>query len=436
MVSKILGVDGQPMRRDVAHARTRALSGGPNRAFNEPYDSASMVDPHLENWQPYLGSVDSENIYRDRIVSRIRDIVRNSGWSSGAITRIIDNAIGSSLRPIPAPDYAVLARATGISAFDHTWAREFSKALDASWRTWAEADTYFDVSRTNNFSQTMALAFRHLLIDGDCLARIHWLPKRVGKGRAHYATGIELLDPDRLSNPQLRFDNENMRGGCEVDEHNATTAYFIRKAHQGDWFNAAKSLTWERVDRETKWGRPILVHCFTPDRASQHRGIGGIFTPILTALKMLAKYDQVELDSATISSIFGTYVTSPNKDLVAESLDDGEEGLGLGEYQTERGEFHDQNRIVLGNARIPLLFPGESIESVSATRPTSNFAAFETQVLNCLSSGLGISAAQLSNDFSKTNYSSSRSAMLEAYKTLHRRRHDFAVRFADPILLC
>src|ERR1019366_1362059 len=126
MVSKILGVDGQPMRRDVAHARTRALSGGPNRAFNEPYDSASMVDPHLENWQPYLGSVDSENIYRDRIVSRIRDIVRNSGWSSGAITRIIDNAIGSSLRPIPAPGYAVLARATGISAFDHTWAREFS----------------------------------------------------------------------------------------------------------------------------------------------------------------------------------------------------------------------------------------------------------------------------------------------------------------------
>jgi capsid protein len=38
----------------------------------------------LANWQPALWSPDNEiNIYRDRIVSRMRDLVRNDGWASG-----------------------------------------------------------------------------------------------------------------------------------------------------------------------------------------------------------------------------------------------------------------------------------------------------------------------------------------------------------------
>jgi hypothetical protein len=38
----------------------------------------------LANWQPALWSPDNEiNIYRDRIVSRMRDLGRNDGWASG-----------------------------------------------------------------------------------------------------------------------------------------------------------------------------------------------------------------------------------------------------------------------------------------------------------------------------------------------------------------
>jgi capsid protein len=54
-------------------------------------------------------------------------------------------------------------------------------------------------------------------------------------------------------------------------------------------------------------------------------------------------------------------------------------------------------------------------------------------VLRNVASGIGLSAQQVSNDWSDVNYSSARGALLEAWKTLGRRRHDFAEGFAAPI---
>src|ERR1019366_198751 len=435
-ISKILDASGHPIKTaSPVTTKARAMSGR-GRAFDQflPYDSAKYETQHMEGWHPVLTSPDQENFLRDTIVARQRDQIRNDGFASGAITRICDNTIGAFFRPIPAPDYQVLSRATGIKAFDHEWARDFTRALDANWRTWSEG-TYCDTARINNFSQQMFLAFRHFLIDGDALARVRWMPKRVGKGKAHYATAFELIDADRLSNPQLRFDNKYMRGGVEVDADSAPVAYYMREAHQGDWYNVAKSLTWERVPKETSWGRLNVVHVFSPDRAAQHRGIGGIFLPVLERMRMLFRYDRAELDAAIINSVFANFITSPNDhESTADALDSGEDGIGA--YEELRAEFHHENDIKIGEAKIPILFPGEEIKSVLANRPSSNFAAFESAVLNNISMGLGLSAAQLSNDFSKVNYSSARSAILEAWKTMSRRKNDFAVRFANPIRQC
>jgi lambda family phage portal protein len=431
--AKLLGPDGNPMNN--RPSKVRALAGG-GRFGNPPYDAASITSQHMADWQPYLWSPDAElNIYRDRIVSRIRDLVRNDGWASGAVTRILDNAIGPHLRPIPKPDFRYLAQLTGNAAFDHEWSKEYSRAIDAGWRNWAvnDLDHYCDATRNQDFSQMMRVAFRHKLVDGDALAVMLWLTDRIGYGKARYATAVQLVDPDRLSNPQLRFDQMTMRGGVEIDDHGAAIAYHIRKAHQGDWFSASESVTWERVPRETSWGRPVVIHDYDGDRASQHRGGAGIFAPVMQRLKMLIKYDGVELDSAIINSIFGAYLESPfDHEMAAEALDDDEK---LSFYQKTRSEFHGDkdHAIRLNNARIPILFPGEKINTVASTRPSENFEAFEGAMLRNVATGLGLSAQQVSNNWSDVNYSSARAALLEAWKTLHRRRHDFSQGFAGPI---
>lgn len=425
----ILGADGEPVKS----GRAGMLAGGDGRIGGPAYDAADLYGQHMAAWTPFLWSPDAElNPYRDRIVSRVRDLVRNDGWASGAVTRILDNAIGANLRPIAKPDHRYLAAVTGNPAFDHEWAKEFGLALNTNWRAWeADLGRYCDAARRQSFRQMMKTAFRHKLIDGDALAVMRWLPDRVGVGRARYATAVQLVDPDRLSNPQLQFDQQALRGGVEIDEYEAAVAYHIRKAHEGDWFSAMQSLIWERVERETSWGRPIVVHDFDGDRASQHRGGAGIFTPILQRLKMLIKYDGVELDSAIINSIFAAYVESPfDQELVGEALSDGDR---IGSYQTARREFHDEKKISLNNARIPILFPGEKINSVAANRPSNNFGAFESAFLRNAASGLGLSAQQVSNDWSDVNYSSARGALLESWKTLSRRRQDFSENFAGRI---
>lgn len=434
MSVKILGPNGEPLPPSNTKLKFNSLSG----SSRIPYDAADSSSDQLANWQPALGSPDNEiNIYRDRIVSRMRDLARNDGWASGTITRVLDNAIGANYRPIFKPDYRMLKLLTGNNAFDATWADEYGKVIEAHWRSWAnDPGLYCDVERKQTVSQMLRLGFRHKLLDGDALAILQYRTDRLGPGRGRYATTVQIIDPDRLSNPQQNFDMQNLRGGVEIDSDGAPVAYHIREAHMGDWWSGAKTMTWQRVQRETAWGRPMVVHDFDHERGAQHRGIG-ILAPIVQRLKMLIKYDQSELEAAILNAIFGAYIESPyDSQMVASALGDTVDSSGdeLSAYQTQRAEYYEDKRLNLQNgARIPHLFPNEKIVTISATRPTSNFDGFESAVLRNIAAATGLSTQQVTQDWSDVNYSSARAAMLEAWKTLTRRRDDFAVGFAQPI---
>ena len=428
----ILDASGNPMKPKIgAHGYA-----GYNYKSGMPYDVASNYGPNMETWQPVNWSPDSQiNSFRDRIVSRVRDLVRNDGWASGAVTRILDNCVGANFRPISKPDYRMLAQATGMKTFDATWANEFGRAVNSCWRSWANDENHYcDAARQLTMSQIFFLAFRQKLIDNDSLALMLWLPDRLGPGKARYCTTVQLLDSDRLSNPQNVFDMQTMRGGVMIDHLGAATAYYIRRAHQNDWYTAADSVTWDLVPRETPFGRPMVIHDYDLDRPGQHRGGAGIFTPILGRFKMLSQYDDVELQAAIVNAIFGAYVKSPfDPEIVAGALGDSHE---MSAYNQARSEFHGNNKLNLNGVRMPHLFPGEDIVPLKSERVNAAYSAFEGQMLRNFASATGQSYEQLSSDWSQSNYSSARGAMLEAWKTMSRRRSDFASGFCQPIFNC
>ena len=77
---------------------------------------------------------------------------------------------------------------------------------------------------------------------------------RLAKAKARVesagATCVQVLDSDRLSNPNGVADDDFIRGGVEKDRYNAPIAYHFRNAHPGDVLGStSKSMTWERVDR-------------------------------------------------------------------------------------------------------------------------------------------------------------------------------------------
>ena len=434
---QILDAAGQPMKP----LRKVALQGaGPGHT---PYDAADYQGEHTRDWRPGLYSQDvSANGYRDTIVARVRDVVRNDGWASGLVTRITDNVIGASFRPVSKPDYRALAAYTGDGRFDAVWADEYRRAADAHYRTWANDEgRYCDAERSKWMSLIYGVAFRHLLQENDALAVMQWAPERLGLGRARYATCVKLVDPDRMSNPQNRFDWKNVRGGVELDELEAAIAYHVRRAHQGDYWAAGESVTWERIEREDDYGRPIAVHYFEPEWSGQHRGSGtGIFTPVLQRLKMIFRMDVAELDSALLNALMFAVAESPfDHSLMEEAIGDEPAGGmmanndGVRNYQDGRAEFHDERRIRVGSSRIITAYPGEKYNIVKPERPNPNYAPFLKNALRNVAAAAGAAPHQITNDYSDVNYTSLVASLQEAWKTITRRRHNFGAGFCGPI---
>src|SRR4051812_27539009 len=431
--TRLLDASGTPVPAGaIARVRLRAHL---QQAYGQTpfaYDAADMQSQELGQWFPFLRSPDSEiNRDRDLMVARARDIVRNDGWAAGFTGRIVDNAIGAQFRLVSKPDLAALR--SGNKAFDAVWADEFAATVEAGWRMYADDPLRFcDASRTQTMVQLFHLALTHKVIDGESLAVLLFFPEFRGEYGARNATTVQIIDPDRLSNPFAGQDTMNMRGGVEIDALGAPLAYYIRKAEPTDWYAATESMMWDRIPRETSWGRPIVVHDFDRERAGQHRGLS-VLTPILARLKMLTKYDGAELQQAILQTVFGTFITSPfDQGQVMNALSDPDDPE-ITAYQGLRADFHSAKNLTLGGVRLPTMAPGEDIKTVSATRPGGNFSDFEHAMLRNVAAALGMSAAQVSQDYSRVNYSSARAELLDAWKTLARRRMDFAIGFASPI---
>jgi lambda family phage portal protein len=426
----ILDASGNPMvlitppASTPARPRTLAIRGDGITA----YDAASITSPETRDWNAFLTSPDVEiNFSRDTVVARVRDLVRNDGWASGAVTRVLDSVVGAEFRPSPEPNWRYLSLLT--PACDHIWADEFADAAEALWESWSQhPGRWCDGARRYTMPQLFNLAFRQKLVDGEALGVLLWLPERMGYGLADYSTSLQLIDTDRLSNPQLGLDTIHRRAGVEIDSYGAATAYHIRRAHQGDWFNAANSVIWDRIPRETDFGRPVVIHDFDSDRPAQHRAAGGLFTPILARMKMLSQFDAAELQAAIVNSVFAAYVeTSADVASMQDALS-APDPQGANPYAPMKDD-----RLKVGDGRLPVMRPGEKLVSVDSKRPSSGYATFENAVLRNMAAAIGCSAEQLSQDWSKTNYSSARAALLEAWKTLTRRRKDFGMGFASPV---
>lgn len=426
----ILDAAGLPMKpASKPGRRMRAGLASPGGA-RYPYDAGNPLAAEGSDWNPPLRPGDAALVDRQRIVARSQDLVRNDGWASGTIQTILDETVGLTFRLSAKPDYRALQRLD--RRLDATWAAEYAAAAEAEWRMHFVNDPllYGDVSQRMTIEQQFWISLRHRLVEGDAIAVAHFMPERQGPGGARYATAIRLVHPQRLCNPMMAADSRYLRDGVEIDDHDVPIAYHFRKGDPGAAWIDPEAMEWERVTREVAGWRRVF-HSFDALEIGQNRGVG-ILTPVVNRLKMLIKYDSAELQAAIVNAIFATFITSPfDTDLVQAGLDDG--GGELGAYQRLRDDFHEGAHLMLGNARLPHLFPGEKLESVGASRPGNGFDAFEHAMLRNVAAQTGNTAEQLSKDWSKTNYSSARGALLTAWKTMVRRRRDFALSLASPI---
>lgn len=401
-------------------------TGAPLRSSKSAaaYSASDRLSQELASFNPGLLSADAAYLpERDSIAGRVQHVVDNNGWASGAMQRFVDQAIGANFRFSWRPDWQSL----GI---DQQWVKENQSRVERKFRAYGnDPRRYVDAAEHNNLSGLLGLGFRSRLTAGETLGLAHWTPRP----DFEFATTIQIIDVDRLSNPHGAPDSDRLRGGVERNRFGAAQAYHIRASHPGDTMvNAGDNYRWERVARRTRWGRSRVLHHFEQERAGQTRG-KSLLTPVLEKLKMEDRWSKVEMQAALVNAVMAAFIESPfDQTMLADSMSDD---AGLSNYQAGRVEFHNQSKMNLDGMRIPTLYPGEKFSMPTASRPNAAFAEFERTALRYVAAAIGQSYEQLAQDWSSTNYSSARAALLESWKFLTARRDSFADGFATPIFV-
>ena len=390
--------------------------------MDTPFHGASPIHQDLALWQPSLTSADSELRFgRQLLVARIRDLVRNNGWADGSVSRYVDAVMGANLRLSAAPNW----RALGITS---DAAAELAQQMETLWAEWANDPQHrCDATRHDSFGLLAGLNFRHKVVDGEGLAVLHWDENR----RWRWRTCVEVVDPDRLSNPYGQPDSDDLRQGVVLDDFGGAIAYHIRVGHPNDGaLLSGDTYRWERVERETPWGRPIVLHDFDRQRAGQHRGVPRLASAIRDA-RMATNYASAEMQAAVVNAILAAYIESPfDHAFVGEALETNE----VGTYQDAREKFHDKREIRLNGLRIPTLFPGEKVTFQTAARPGGQFEPFMSVAQRNVASAMrGQSYEQATLDWMRSNYSSARGGLAEAFRSVIAERLASQSRTVTPI---
>lgn len=405
-----------------AERRGTARGGRYNaRAF----DAADPVGQDLGGWLPTLYSPDSAMAYdRKLIAARLQDLVRNDGWTSGAVTSYVNAAVGPNLRLSSKPDHLAL----GIT-FEQ--AVDLGQRLETLWRNYCtDPRHYCDARRQTTMGGLFYKGFRSRIVPGETILMALWRPQN----GFPFATTFDVIDPLRLSNPFDGADEEFLRSGVEIDGFGAARAYHFRKGHPGDFGLAgASGMEWERVEREWPWGRPKVIHYFRPDEAEGSRGVSPL-TPIVRRLKMMGKWETAEVQAAVANAVLAAYLeTSLPPDAAVDMLDNQDK---RDEFNTSRLDFYEAAPITLNGFRIPVVPVGDRVNFPTAARPNKEAGDFAKLSLRYVSAATGLNPSTISRDYSDTNYSSERAGMLEAWRTITTERRFYAQGVASPALLC
>lgn len=375
------------------------------------YTGASVSDPSIGSWRPGLQPSDDElRFEREMLTARSRDLDRNNGVAAGIAQTYIDNIVGVQLRLSSIPDHVVLGR-------DKDWAREWASQVEARWRTYA-ASKEFDAAGQMDFTQASNMVLRGAVHDGEAVALPMWREDRRTR------TCFMFIDPERLGDP---FGAQSIGGddGVERNEFGEPTAYWIRRRHPYAW-RVGDQEGFDRVPARFPWGRRRVLHVFDKQRSSQSRGKSW-FSAVMKDLKMTEHFSAAHLRKAVINAMIAAFVETPmDADSIAALFGDSDDSTKA--YLNAR---NGHNVKLQGGAVIPL-YPGDRLSAFDPKSPSAEYGSYMETLSRYVGVGLNLPYEIALKDFSKTNYSSARAALLEAHRFFNGRRRWLVAEWAQP----
>lgn len=394
-----------------AAPRVQAQQGSETR-----WRGASRVLRSMVSWIPHLGSPtrDLSSSERSTLVARSRDALRNHLLGRAAITRVRTNVVGTGLICFPQVDYEAL----GIS---EEAGERLNAQLEREWTLYAENPRECDAESSCNHYQLQALALVGALSGGDVFVTT----PQIERAGTLYSTRLQLIETDRICNPNGLPDTETLVEGIEFDALGSPIAVHICSGYPNDK-RLMPPLRWSRLEvfgRVTGRRRVLQVWC-DKERPGQKRG-APYLAPVLEPLQKLERFSSAELMAAVIGAMFTVFLK--------KDPEFSQGNLSLGGLGSEGGgyEADEAGHIQLGEGAIVDLAPGEEPVFAQPSRPSAQFDPFFNAIAKEIGAALELPLDELLLHYS-ASYSAARAAMLQAWRFYAMRRWWLVCDFCQP----
>lgn len=314
-----------------------------------------------------------------------RKLVRDNAYAWGVVDSIVSSVVENGIQA-----QSTLESEEGYDAEAVNWSR------DGVWDTWCEV---CDHNGEYTFAEIQRMAQREMIEAGEVLLHFVKTPNKTHRGITRpVPLAIELIEADRLAVDHDTYKHHKsgnrIARGVELDDTGKPVAYWVYPQHPSDVAIATDN-TPKRIPAAD------IQHLFRRERLGQTRGVSW-FAPVLSWLRDLGVYVDNELQASAVAACFSVFIRT---DGTPGGLN-GPSGSDTEDTNGNKYEFIEPGQVMYGNK-------DEGVDVINTTRPNSGSQPWIELMLRGIAVGTGLSYEVVARDYSKTNYSSSRTSQLE-----------------------
>lgn len=338
--------------------------------------AAAQMNRLTSDWSALNTSADSEILTSLRLLrARSREMVRDNAHARNAVRIVQNNVVGAG---IGLQCQVVNSRGKLVDPVN--------SRIEEEWGSWCGRKTCHTAGLLG-MPDLLRLAMGQLVEAGEVLIR----KVRQPFGGGEIPLALEVIEADRLMDQwqTARAPNGNLiRMGVEIDAWGRPVAYWLFPTHPGDYqFNTFVASKFIRVPAEE------IIHLYVVERWPQTRGVPW-FHAVLRRLNDMKGYAEAEIVAARASANIVGFIKAP------EPVAGDDVAYNQRVVDSEPGTFKQ-------------LLPGEDFVGFNPSRPNAALEPFMRFMLREMAAGIGTSYESLSRDYSQSNYSSSRLALLD-----------------------
>lgn len=363
--------------------------------------AAAQLNRLTSDWIMAMTSPDEEVRSSLRgLRARARELGRENDWVRGLLREFEINVVGRGINV----QLQVKKQRGGVLDDD------LNSDIETKFYRWMKAENC-DVAGTLRFQDMEQMITRNWVEAGEVIIRRIY--QKVGKSKVPLS--LQILEADHLDDEyNTVLENGNVvKMGVEVNQWGRPMAYHLLFHHPGE-HSFGKRPDRRGVPR-IRVPAEEIIHVFRPERPGQTRGVPLIVSTMMR-LRQMHGYEEAEVVFARASaSLMGT-IESDSEELQGDATT--EDGQVLTDFEP---------------GKVVQLRDGESFKLQQVTRPGGQYEPFIRSNLRAFSAGTGPAYTAISADYSQSNYSSERAAILKE-RDMWRMIQDWLVsKFHQPV---